>query len=149
MAQGSVSSLDPSKRDQARVAVITHGESRIILACPTTFMNLSGEAVSSLVRRNGIEQPSRVLIVHDELDLEPGRIKVKQGGSTAGHNGLKSIRNTSVPTTLFESAWEKPPTPTRQKLGSGNLAYRSSIADSGSKGRIEAKTVISSGVEKQ
>lgn len=55
-------------------------------------MNLSGEAVASLIRRNGVEGVERLIVVHDELDLEPGRVKVKQGGSAAGHNGLKSIR---------------------------------------------------------
>ena len=152
LTQGSVSSLDPSKRDQARVAVITHGESRIILACPTTFMNLSGEAVSSLVRRNGIEQPSRVLIVHDELDLESGRIKVKQGGSTAGHNGLKSIRQ-HIGTDDFvriRMGVGKPPDPQQGR----NWVLRKpsptdrALLDSAVQVGIEAvKTVISSGVE--
>ena len=55
-------------------------------------MNLSGESAALLIRRNGVEEVNRVIVVHDELDLEPGRVKVKLGGSGAGHNGLKSIR---------------------------------------------------------
>jgi len=50
--------------------------------------------VARLVRRYGVEDDmSRVVIVHDELDLPPGRVKIKEGGGTAGHNGLESIRS--------------------------------------------------------
>jgi PTH1 family peptidyl-tRNA hydrolase len=55
-------------------------------------MNLSGEAVAPLVRRHGIEDPHRLVIVHDELDLPVGRMKVKLGGGLAGNNGLKSVK---------------------------------------------------------
>jgi PTH1 family peptidyl-tRNA hydrolase len=54
-------------------------------------MNDSGRAVAPLARRYGIDDPARLLVIHDELDLEPGRIKVKVGGGLAGHNGLRSI----------------------------------------------------------
>lgn len=64
---------------------------RLALAVPTTFMNESGQAATALVRRFGIEDPERLVVVHDELDLPPGRLKVKLGGGLAGHNGLKSI----------------------------------------------------------
>lgn len=63
------------------------------LAFPQTFVNLSGESVARLVRRYGIDDIARVVVVHDELDLAPGRVKVKEGGGTAGHNGLESIRS--------------------------------------------------------
>ncbi|MEG3595876.1 MAG: aminoacyl-tRNA hydrolase [Actinomycetota bacterium] len=92
MAKRQSTSLDTSKSNRSRIAVINHLGNRVVLACPTTFMNLSGEAVASLIRRNGVEDVSCVIVVHDELDLQPGRVKVKQGGSAAGHNGLKSIR---------------------------------------------------------
>ena len=55
-------------------------------------MNLSGEAVAPLVRRFGIDDPTRLVVVHDELDLPLGRMKVKLGGGLAGHNGLRSIK---------------------------------------------------------
>ncbi len=58
---------------------------------PMTFMNLSGKAVSPLARFFKIE-PAQILVVHDELDLPPGQAKLKQGGSAAGHNGLKDIQ---------------------------------------------------------
>ena len=68
------------------------GGRRLALAVPQTYMNLSGEAVAPLVRRYGIEDPHRLVIVHDELDLPVGRIQVKVGGGLAGNNGLKSIK---------------------------------------------------------
>jgi PTH1 family peptidyl-tRNA hydrolase len=74
------------------------GEARVdgrllALAFPQTFVNLSGESVARLVRRYGLEDDlGRLVVVHDELDLPPGRVKVKEGGGTAGHNGLESIR---------------------------------------------------------
>ncbi len=65
----------------------------LALAFPQTFVNLSGESAARLVRRYGVEgDMSRVVVVHDELDLPPGRVKIKEGGGTAGHNGLESIR---------------------------------------------------------
>jgi PTH1 family peptidyl-tRNA hydrolase len=64
---------------------------RVALAFPLTFMNESGRAVSSMVRRYRIESPERIIVVQDELDLEPGVVKLKNGGGLAGHNGLRSI----------------------------------------------------------
>lgn len=72
--------------------VVTGGR-RLALAFPQTFMNESGQAVAKLVRRHGIDDLTRLVVVHDELDLPVGRLKVKLGGGLAGHNGLKSIRN--------------------------------------------------------
>jgi PTH1 family peptidyl-tRNA hydrolase len=64
---------------------------RVALAIPLTYMNESGQAVGALVRRYDVD-PERVVIVHDELDLPPGALKVKAGGGLAGHNGLRSIK---------------------------------------------------------
>lgn len=58
---------------------------------PTTFMNLSGKSVAALARFFKIE-PAEILVAHDELDLLPGQVRMKQGGSSAGHNGLKDIQ---------------------------------------------------------
>jgi peptidyl-tRNA hydrolase, PTH1 family len=58
---------------------------------PMTFMNLSGKSVAPLARFFKIE-PQEILVVHDELDLMPGQIKLKKGGSHAGHNGLRDIQ---------------------------------------------------------
>lgn len=73
--------------DQVRIA----GQ-RVALAEPQTFMNLSGESVGRLVRRYDIDDLARLVIVHDELDLPLGRLRVKSGGGLAGHNGLRSIK---------------------------------------------------------
>ena len=63
----------------------------VVLAVPSTYMNESGLAVGALVRRFGPLPIDHLVIVHDELDLAVGRVKVKVGGGTAGHNGLRSV----------------------------------------------------------
>ena len=78
-------------KERALVAEVTVAGRRVALAFPTTFMNLSGESVVRLVKRYGIADPGQLVIVHDELDLPPGTVKVKVGGGLAGHNGLRSI----------------------------------------------------------
>jgi len=69
------------------------GGKLLILAIPQTYMNDSGRAVRALAKRYlGTDfDAERLLIVHDELDLPPGTVRVKAGGGTAGHNGLRSI----------------------------------------------------------
>jgi peptidyl-tRNA hydrolase, PTH1 family len=79
-------------RDNALVAETRFADDRVALAFPITFMNDSGQAVSSLVRRYRIESPEQIIIVQDELDLPPGDLKIKAGGGLAGHNGLRSIK---------------------------------------------------------
>jgi PTH1 family peptidyl-tRNA hydrolase len=65
---------------------------RLILARPLTFMNVSGPPVASLARKRKIE-PDHIVACHDEIDLAFGSLKVKLGGSTAGHLGLESLRS--------------------------------------------------------
>ncbi len=79
-------------KERAMVDEVTVGPKRIALAIPLTYMNLSGEAVAPLVRRHGIEDAHRLVIVHDELDLPVGTFKIKVGGGLAGNNGLKSVK---------------------------------------------------------
>ena len=79
-------------KEQALVAEVHVGGRRLALAFPQTYMNDSGRAVAPLVRRYGIEDMSRLVIVHDELDLPLGALQVKAGGGLAGHNGLRSIK---------------------------------------------------------
>lgn len=79
-------------KERAVVDEVVVDGHRLALAVPLTYMNLSGEAVAPLVRRHGIEDPHRLVIVHDELDLPVGRLKVKVGGGLAGNNGLKSVK---------------------------------------------------------
>jgi PTH1 family peptidyl-tRNA hydrolase len=78
-------------RDRAVVAETRFGERRVVLALPTTYMNDSGDSVGRLARRYGLERPEQLVVVHDELDLPPGVVRVKAGGGLAGHNGLRSI----------------------------------------------------------
>ncbi|HVF73762.1 MAG TPA: aminoacyl-tRNA hydrolase [Acidimicrobiales bacterium] len=73
-------------------ARVDAGRYRVALALPQTYMNDSGLAVAPLVRRFGVEDLHRLVVVHDELDLPVGRMKVKVGGGLAGHNGLRSIK---------------------------------------------------------
>ena len=81
-------SLDKSYHGQvARTAV--NGQT-VWLLKPLTFMNLSGKSVAALARFFKIS-PEEVLVVHDELDIAPGQVKLKFGGSHAGHNGLRDI----------------------------------------------------------
>ena len=62
----------------------------LLLLKPTTFMNLSGQSVKAV---NDFYKPNRIIVVHDDLDLSFGVVKFKKGGSSGGHNGLKSIDN--------------------------------------------------------
>ena len=94
--------LKAEKGLHAQTCEVRIGDRRVLLAIPQTYMNESGRAVAPLVRRAGIDQadPStdeplarRLIVVHDELDLPSGRVKIKAGGGTAGNNGLKSIES--------------------------------------------------------
>lgn len=78
-------------RTSASVAELRMDGRRVAAAVPATWMNESGLSVGQLVRRYGIEDWSRLVLVHDELDLPQGRVKVKVGGGLAGHNGLRSV----------------------------------------------------------
>lgn len=82
--QGSWQNHD--KFDSAQINI---QDKKILLIKPTTFMNLSGEVIPSL-QKKGI-CCSNILVIHDELELPFGNVKFKIGGSSRGHNGLKSI----------------------------------------------------------
>jgi PTH1 family peptidyl-tRNA hydrolase len=73
------------------VARATRGGSTVWLLEPQTFMNASGRAVAALARFYKIT-PEEILVVHDELDLPAGQMKLKRGGGHAGHNGLRDIQ---------------------------------------------------------
>ncbi len=84
--------LKAANKERATVDVARIGLRRVVLAIPQTYMNDSGIAVSLLAKRHNVENVARILIVHDELDLEVGRLKLKEGGGLAGNNGLKSVK---------------------------------------------------------
>ncbi len=79
-------------KELALVAEVQVGGKRLALAFPQTFMNESGRSVARLVRRYKVEDLTRLVVVHDELDLPLGVVRVKAGGGLAGHNGLRSIK---------------------------------------------------------
>ena len=66
------------------------GENRVIVVKPTTFMNLSGEAVQAVAAFYKVS-PENIVVIHDELDINFGQIRTRAEGSAAGHNGLKSL----------------------------------------------------------
>ena len=63
---------------------------KVLLLKPETFMNLSGDSVGAALRYYKLD-PGDLVVLHDELDLAPGKVRVKEGGGHAGHNGLRSI----------------------------------------------------------
>ena len=78
-------------KDQALVAEGRHDQKLVVFAIPMTYMNDSGIAVAKLMRRYRLEETKKLLIVHDELDLDVGTIRLKESGGMAGHNGLRSV----------------------------------------------------------
>ncbi|MES2101003.1 MAG: aminoacyl-tRNA hydrolase [Pseudomonadota bacterium] len=84
-------SLAPERSYFGLVARVNLRQGPVWLLEPMTFMNLSGKSVGALARFFKIA-PGEILVAHDELDLMPGHVKMKLGGSHAGHNGLKDIQ---------------------------------------------------------
>jgi peptidyl-tRNA hydrolase, PTH1 family len=74
-----------------QLAEVRHGELRLALLKPETYMNLSGQSLSAAARFFKVA-PEAIAVVHDEVDLEHGRLQVRLGGGLAGHNGLRSVK---------------------------------------------------------
>jgi peptidyl-tRNA hydrolase, PTH1 family len=89
-AQALRARLAPERSYHGLVARVERPGGPLWLLEPMTYMNLSGKSVAALARFFKIE-PGEILVVHDELDLQPGHLRLKLGGSPAGHNGLKDI----------------------------------------------------------
>jgi PTH1 family peptidyl-tRNA hydrolase len=83
----------------SEVAEITESEDHVLLVRATRFMNESGPSYASLAKKRGVE-PGHLIAVHDELDIPAGTLRVKLGGGTSGHNGLKSLQQ-ALGTTEF------------------------------------------------
>lgn len=81
-------SLKKESRFLGEVAKLTGPEGTVWLLKPATFMNRSGQSIARIAQFYKIS-PAQILIVHDDLDLSPGSIKLKQGGGHGGHNGLR------------------------------------------------------------
>jgi PTH1 family peptidyl-tRNA hydrolase len=135
LAQRHGARLRKSKERAVVDEIVVDGQ-RLALAIPLTYMNLSGEAVAPLVRRHGIDDLHRLVIVHDELDLPVGRLKLKVGGGLAGNNGLKSVK-AHLHTADFA----------RVRIGIGKPPGRANGADHvlkrpGKRDRVELDAVI-------
>jgi PTH1 family peptidyl-tRNA hydrolase len=83
--------FETEKRFNGKVAKSKWDGEDLFLLKPSTYMNLSGQAVAALCRFHKI-LPKDILVVQDELDLKPGAARIKLGGGTGGHNGLKDIQ---------------------------------------------------------
>jgi PTH1 family peptidyl-tRNA hydrolase len=138
--------LRPEKGVSAETAVVRTDGRTLVLAVPQTYVNDSGLAVRALVRRylaaeeargSGeggrgrgplVFSPDSLVIVHDELDLEPGMVRVKLGGGTAGHNGLRSIESHlhHLDFVRVRIGVGKPPSPA---AGASHVLRRASRAD--------------------
>jgi len=81
-----------SHKSGCMIAEVTVADERVVLARPMSYMNESGRPLRELARWYKVD-PERIIVVHDEIDLPFGEIRVKSGGGTAGHNGLGSIVN--------------------------------------------------------
>ncbi|MCB4811161.1 aminoacyl-tRNA hydrolase [Methylovorus menthalis] len=95
---------------------LKHSGTEAWLLKPTTFMNASGRSVSALAKFYKLE-PHEILVIHDELDIPPGQVKMKKGGGHGGHNGLKDIA-AHLGTNEF---W-------RLRLGIGHPGERAAVA---------------------
>ena len=90
LARRAGATLSVNKKTRNRVATARISGQPVILAMPMSYMNLSGGPVSSLAAYHSVA-PDQVLVIHDELDVPFGTVRLKLGGGSAGHNGLKDI----------------------------------------------------------
>ena len=90
LANANNASLSLDSKFQGEAARINIGGDTVWLLKPMTFMNLSGQSVAALARYYKIAEKN-ILVVHDELDIPPGSVRLKQGGGHGGHNGLRDI----------------------------------------------------------
>ena len=109
--------LAPERNFHGLAARVNRPEGPLWLLEPMTYMNLSGKSVAALARFFKIA-PGEILVVHDELDLQPGQLKLKLGGSAAGHNGLKDIQAQLGSTDYW-----------RLRLGIGHPGVRDEVVD--------------------
>ncbi|HKF22479.1 MAG TPA: aminoacyl-tRNA hydrolase [Candidatus Angelobacter sp.] len=82
-----------NRRSRALTARARIGNHEVLLAKPETFMNLSGMSVRELVEKTGVDPQKELVVIYDELDLPLGMIRIRERGSSAGHNGMQSIIN--------------------------------------------------------
>ncbi len=90
LADAAGTQLRRNKRVRCEVAEVTLEGERLVLAVPTSYMNRSGDPVQAVAAWYRIP-PARLIVCHDDLDVEPGDLRVKRGGGNAGHRGLRDI----------------------------------------------------------
>jgi len=110
--------LKLESRQRAVSATVPTPRGPVTLAVPTTYMNESGAALPPLLKRSSLSDLSHLIVAHDELDLEPGRLQFKHGGGLAGHNGLRSIAS-ALSTQDFG----------RLRIGIGRPATKEQVTD--------------------
>jgi len=90
LVRGEHAELGRNKRTRAEVAELRLGGAKVVAAVPLTYMNRSGGPVQATASWYKVPT-ERIIVCHDDLDLEVGALKVKRGGGNAGHNGLKDL----------------------------------------------------------
>lgn len=147
LARQSGASLRQHKAGQAWAAEVRLGTApgglpgpRAVLARPMTYMNVSGGPVSGLATFYKIPT-EQVVVVHDELDIEPGQVRLKRGGGEGGHNGLRSISQSLGSKDYL-----------RVRLGIGRPPGRQDpadyvLSDFPTKDRVETELLVGDGVD--
>ena len=92
MPAGSGAAFKVHKKSGAEIATGRLGHTPVVLAKPRTYMNESGRQVGPLAKFYSVS-PADVIVIHDELDIDFGQIRLKLGGGEGGHNGLRSVAN--------------------------------------------------------
>lgn len=90
LAAGEHGTFSRNKRTRCDIAEVAVDGERLVLAVPDSYMNRSGDPTQAAAAWYKVPT-ERVIVCHDDLDLEPGRLRLKRGGGNAGHNGLKDI----------------------------------------------------------
>ncbi|MEZ4814220.1 MAG: aminoacyl-tRNA hydrolase [Bdellovibrionota bacterium] len=92
LAEGLSAKFQEKRSYEALYTEVEFAGTRLCLLKPQTFMNLSGRSVAAVLRNTEIT-PDKILVFHDEVEIPAGDLRIKMGGGDAGHNGLKSIRD--------------------------------------------------------
>ncbi len=135
LAEDLNASWSDEKKRHAKIAKAMIGSETVVLAKPMTFMNLSGQALQSLRSFYKEVKPEDLLIVHDELDLEPGAMKFSERSGSGGHNGIKSIFET------LGSKNTEPPILPRLRIGIGRPPQAGAPVDGWVLGQISDESI--------